>query len=93
MTIKEHYLCFICFQLKNITIAVKEGKRKKGGKSESSVEPKSQVEGLDQIIAQGRNIQANQSLKQLMKLNKKKRKRAGDCFSLRDVSSNVSFYF
>ena len=71
------------FQLSNITIALKDGKRKRSGKSQSTDaksgknDTKSLAKGLDQIVTQGSNIQANQSLKQLMKLNKKKRRRAG----------------
>ena len=54
-------------------------KKKKGSKipNEASKASLTSYDGLNQIVTRGSNIQANQNLKQLMKMNKKKKKRAG----------------
>lgn len=63
-------------QLGDYTIEVKEKKKRKSTKRDES--EKSRVDDLDKILADGSNIQANKSIKQVMKMNKKKRKRAGE---------------
>ena len=77
--------CFLSlFQLGEIAVVVppKPSNNLESQGSKKKKQPTSSEEALSTIVSDGSNIQANKQMKDLQKLNKKRRKRASKSYKI-----------